>query len=654
MNSDLLKKILLYAPIPVLILFAFIVPGFPIKMISFLLVLLYGGYIALIKNPSQRKMSVDENVFKPVYNTEIKNEEPAPNEINENVIDEEESEFTVLNKPVEVEPVRQNILIKKEIIEDEGFVIVSGNNKAEYITQPDFISDKPRENFFRPNNFKELFLETVYQPIPEEFDSQDQFNYMLEKYLLLIKNSFSAYSVVFFFYNEKKERLILHKFVSDSKEIIDRKFDIENDILSLVIKNHAPEIRVDILSTVETENLRYYSTSQGVKSVLAVPIFHDNKIVAVLAIDSIMPDAYGTENAYQLGEYVKIIAYMIKIFEDKHAENILEGRLNSIMNILGSRVKNDDDGKLFREVLSHLEGIISWDAATLIIFDVNSSKFVINSVANKTSLKYVGENLEIENAGTITGKALFNGKSIVIEDFSTLSPAVRYNKSEDVTFDGSFVVVPLIYKDQIFGAICLEAIKKFAFASKDVDFLTSFSNFWSYVVYSDITIAHLRGLMSEDDVTKTMNKRSFLQRVSEELLRAQALNVAGTFALIRLDDFDSEIAERISLDSILASIVKVIKENINVLDVIGRIGRRTIGIYFFNKETKEIFLWADKIRVNIARKTFSYEDKQFSATVSIGLCNTREKIDLNQITEEATMTLNKALEKGGNKVHRLD
>ena len=101
--------------------------------------------------------------------------------------------------------------------------------------------------------------------------------------------------------------------------------------------------------------------------------------------------------------------------------------------------------------------------------------FVTKKVVNNTSLKYIGESLEIDLRGTVVGKSLRTGLPVKIDDTAE-GNYTRFSKSEDLSFDGSFLAIPIIYNKQIYGVICFENLKKNAYTNQDVQFLKNSFN----------------------------------------------------------------------------------------------------------------------------------------------------------------------------------
>ena len=99
---------------------------------------------------------------------------------------------------------------------------------------------------------------------------------------------------------------------------------------------------------------------------------------------------------------------------------------------------------------------------------------------------------------------------------------------------------------------------------------------------------------------------------------------------------------------------EIILEEMTPLNLFGRLDDRVFGIYFFNAPTKNVFLWAEKLRVKIARKPISVISKQTTFTVSIGVASTTNKDNVDEVIHNANLALNKAIEKGGNSVLNIN
>ena len=539
---------------------------------------------------------------------------------------------------------------------DESFQIISKNKKIEVATAGGFGGDyKYPKTTLKPPDLKERFEEIAYEALPPELGAGGQFTFVLERMLSVIKESFHAYTAVFFWYNKGKEKLSIETYSSDSTEISQRKFDIEDDILSKIVLKGEPEFLNDISPAAEADVIRYYDSPQGIRSFVGVPLFYDKSLIAIIAIDSRSDDEFGIETIYSLGRFVRVITMIISVFEEKHADTVAQERLKGLLNLIDVDKNFESDEELIKSVETCTENLISWDAFAFVHYNPIEQKFKTLKIVNHTSLKYAGEFLEVDLNGTLVGKSILSGMPVKIDDTSS-SGTPRFSKSEDVSFDGSFLALPLIFNGQNYGVLCFESLKKNAYSNSDVQFLKSAAGMLAFVNFSYSTQKLLKSLIAVDVETKVLNAVTFTERLKSDLTKAEQLKLPGALAMIRIDDFleQESLFDSNPFPKVLHAISELINSETTPLNIIGRMDERVFAVYFFNATTKDVFLWAEKLRVKIARKPIPVVSKQTTYTVSIGVASASGKTDPEEIIYNADLALRKALEKGGNTVKNIN
>jgi diguanylate cyclase (GGDEF)-like protein len=155
-----------------------------------------------------------------------------------------------------------------------------------------------------------------------------------------------------------------------------------------------------------------------------------------------------------------------------------------------------------------------------------------------------------------------------------------------------------------------------------------------------------------DFETRALNSSSFKERLNADLIKAKQLEVPGTLALLKIDDFieQESLFDDNPLPKVLSVVSEIISEEMTPLNLFGRLDERLFGIYFFNASSKNVFIWAEKLRVKIARKPISVVSKQTTFTVSVGIASTTNKDNVDEVLYNANLALTKAVEKGGNSV----
>ncbi len=612
------KRILIFLIVPVLAAILFITDDLLIRVITIAVIIIYVAFIIFLR---------DSVRFDGRYS------------INENEDLEEE-----YNIPSTVE-------------HDESFKIVSKNSNVEVITSDNYTPEfKVPKTTLIPPDLRERFEEIANEFLPPEIGHDGQFSFALEKMLTVIKDAYSAHTAIFFWYNKKKDKLTIEKFVSASpNEVAKRKFDIEDDILSKIVQKGEPELLSDISPAAEADVIRYYDRPQGIRSFVGVPLFYEGSLIAIIAVDAKVGDLFGIETIYSLGRFVRVITMIIQIFEEKHSDSISQQRLKGLLNLIGPETNLDTEESLLSSMQTALSELIDWDAFVFVYFKPVEQRFEAFRVNNKTSLKYIGQGLQIDLTGTLVGKAIMSGIPVKIDDTS-IDNYKRFSKSEDLTIDGSFLAIPLMYGNQNFGALCFESLKKNAYTNSDVKFLKNSVHIISYIIYSHSSQTLVKSLIALDMETRALNLETFKERLSSDLFKANSLNLPGAIALIKIDEFleQESLFDGDPLPKVLKIVAESIANEMTPLNIFGRIDEKVFAVYFFNTDAKTVFIWAEKLRVKIARKPIAIVSKQNTYTISAGVASTHGKLDTDEVINNAELALQKAVEKGGNAVRNIN
>jgi diguanylate cyclase (GGDEF)-like protein len=612
------KRLLIFLLVPLLAAILFITDDIVIRIITIALIVIYVAFIIFLR---------DLLKFGKDYSTDYIEEE-----IEDDSFAAPHSDF------------------------DDSFKIISKNTNVEVITADNYIPDyRVPKTTVKPPDLKVKFEEIVNEKIPVEMGHDAQFTFVLEKILTVMKEAYTAHTAIFFWFNKQKEKLSIEKFVSNSNDIARRKYDIEDDILSKMVQKGEPELLSDISPAAEADVIRYYNSPQGIRSFVGVPLFYDRSLIAIIAMDSKVADAFGIETIYSMGRFVRVITMIITIFEEKHADTISQQRLKGLLSLIGPEYKFDSDKDLANAFQNSINLLIPWDAFAFVYYKPIEHKFCTQLVINNTSLKFIGEGLDVELAGTLVGKVITTGIPVKIDDTS-LSHYIRFSKVEDVSFDGSFLAIPLVYQKQNYGVLCFESLRKNAYTNTDVQFLKNAANLLSFIIHAHSTQSLLKSFLSVDVETRTLNSHTFKERVYADLIKAKQIGVPGALALVRIDDFleQESLFDGNPLPKVLQAVSETISGEITPLNLLGRLDEKVFGVYFFNSTTKDVFVWAEKLRVKIARKPIAVISKQTTYTVSIGVASSNNKTDVEEVIYNADLALKKALEKGGNTVRNIN
>jgi diguanylate cyclase (GGDEF)-like protein len=538
---------------------------------------------------------------------------------------------------------------------DEGFKILSTSPTTRGMGVPETdefnLADKARA--ISEDTIKR-YNEIISEELPENVGDDEEFSALLKRILHAVKDSMQVHSALFFLFNSQKEKITLREFISNSREIQPQKFELSDDVLSRIVENKEPEILDSVNSRNESDLIRYYNKPQGVSAFCGVPFEYNEQLVLVLAIDSKDADAFGVETIYILGRFIRIISSLISLFEEKHSVSVNENRLNALLKSVSLQRNFTNTKELGNYISTVIEGMVDWDFFTFILFDVTDKKYKISKVVNKKeSLKYVGENLEIDENNSLVGKVLRHGEEVYSPNMAE-EKLSRFASIEDIKLDGSFMAIPLIYEGHNFGIITLESMRKDKYTKSDIIFLKKVFHLFAYYIQCYSGQKFLQSLIAVDVETGVFNRKMFVKQLKASLIKDKAAKVTSALVLIKIDEFINEdsLFEKGLENKVIRSISKLIVEELNDTNIIGRIKEKVFGVYFYGVTLNDVTVWAEKLRTKISRKTLnvSVTSKQKNFTVSLGIVLIKDQDSLDDVLNNAQRALDKAVQSGGNKV----
>ncbi|MCS6809591.1 MAG: diguanylate cyclase, partial [Bacteroidota bacterium] len=114
---------------------------------------------------------------------------------------------------------------------------------------------------------------------------------------------------------------------------------------------------------------------------------------------------------------------------------------------------------------------------------------------------------------------------------------------------------------------------------------------------------------------------------------------------ISLDKYASFADNVIVWEELQYELVKVLRVNLQVYDVIARYTMTTLAVCLIARDSQAAQMWAERIRREIAATPVSVGNKQYSVTVSIGIAEYRKQSSCDDMFLCAERALDMALRK---------
>lgn len=155
-----------------------------------------------------------------------------------------------------------------------------------------------------------------------------------------------------------------------------------------------------------------------------------------------------------------------------------------------------------------------------------------------------------------------------------------------------------------------------------------------------------------DETTGVATRSYFVSRVQEEVHRANDFGSDLTLVMLSIDSMNEHLHRygKEGFDFVLQNIGRMIKSSVRPYDLVGRYDYNRFAVLLVSTSAKDANLWSEKLRKNIASNIINVDQKSFSVTVSIGVCGAVSETSDIELLENASQTLKKAIEAGGNVV----
>jgi len=388
-----------------------------------------------------------------------------------------------------------------------------------------------------------------------------------------------------------------------------------------------------------------------VKSFIGAPVFFSQGVVAVLAADSRVEDAYGAETLSLMGQFTKLISALIKTYTDKYDLLVDSEIIRAEKRIEEASRKDFSLKSIVDALMTEASRLVNWDFLAVVLYDEQERGWLVRQVMSRTDEHYLRGTEKIDFVKSIVGSVIKGSGARYIEDLGAISEP-RFFEGENIPSRGSFLALPIYSVHKCYGALSVESRRAKNYSPRDTEVLHRLLS----GVAAAIEILFLQELVKDyviiDELTGLYTKNYFLQKTEEEIQRADDFGTDLSLALFSIDSKD-ELTDRYGEEGfnyVLYTVGRMVRASIRPYDVLGRYDTNRFAALLVNTAANDAYLWAEKIRKAIASTVLTFQDKSFSVTVSVGVCGATEGTTRDDFVANALHVLNKGTESGGNLV----
>jgi diguanylate cyclase (GGDEF)-like protein len=203
-------------------------------------------------------------------------------------------------------------------------------------------------------------------------------------------------------------------------------------------------------------------------------------------------------------------------------------------------------------------------------------------------------------------------------DFDTQPPPTRKRLRDEMLpgFEPD-VVAPMVFKEEVVGAITVEGIKRTPTEGKDV--LRLLAQVGAASMHAQSQYSEMKATASLDGLTGIYNKRYLTQRLGDEMHRAVDKSSPLSIFIFDLDNFKhyNDRNGHVAGDRVLQSLARLVQDNVRKDGVFGRYGGEEFLIVFPDTTRSQALAAAENVRQAVAAHEFSFGFDQPLGFVSI-------------------------------------
>ncbi len=233
---------------------------------------------------------------------------------------------------------------------------------------------------------------------------------------------------------------------------------------------------------------------------------------------------------------------------------------------------------------------------------------------------------------------------------SSREPSVNQPNAQKIR---SALIVPLITREQVYGAISLESPEKGAFSPAELDLLESFAATAAAALRNARLHEQLQKLTVTDFLTGVYNRQGFDQIGALEF--QQFLRYAHPLTLLEMDVDGFKLVNdtygHAAGDQVLIEIGKRVQSHLRKSDILCRYGGDEFVILLPDTNLARAVKIAKRLSLAIQEPPMQIEGKDLQVAICQGICQaSKEMNDLSQLFQKADSALYLAKAAGRNEI----
>lgn len=253
----------------------------------------------------------------------------------------------------------------------------------------------------------------------------------------------------------------------------------------------------------------------------------------------------------------------------------------------------------------------------------------------------------------VSGRVVQSGELVLIPDTARDERYTHYQGRQQG--DGSFLAIPLNYKEKVVGVLNFNRPGVDAFKPEEIELLTSVANQAALAIMNARLFQQTVELSLTDPLTGTANRRHLFDRLELEVTRAHRFGNDLSLVMIDIDQFKlfNDQNGHPAGDEVLKGVAAALARTVRKVDTVARYGGEEFSVILPQIRRVEAFAVAEKLRRAVEQIDFPNARvlPAGRVTISVGLAHyPSDAQDLPQLLSRADAALYAAKNGGRNRV----
>ena len=365
----------------------------------------------------------------------------------------------------------------------------------------------------------------------------------------------------------------------------------------------------------------YYDGPEEVGAFMGVPVLEDGHLRGVLCVDRKEDRPFSETDEQLMLEASRQVLRAIqteRIFAAVERAKYEHERFYKASTLLNKALTLS---QVYDTAFAAAEEIISCDFSAITLYHPKRRKHIICRVNGQKRERYEGKEFG-SNAGLV---------SMVVKNKHFLPAGDEVRERDTVLFTRklrlkgmeSLLVLPLVVKDEAIGTFVLASRGRGVFTKKVREMLGVITNQVAVAVENAKMYKKMEEMATTDGLTNLPNHRTFQNRLSEMLYRAERHGKPLSVVLMDIDKFKAvnDTYGHPVGDKVLVRMAKVLADSIRKVDVVARYGGEEFVMVLEETDGAGALLLSERVRQEMASQIMKAEQGSFRVTISLGIAS---------------------------------